>query len=617
VKPFYVKLLGREQRAVYTGVSVKIITGKSFMPINFGRTGRVLLINATERSVSAIETGGDAATFFIGGRGMAGNFLRPFAHLPFDSPQMPLIFMTGPLTGTGAPCSEMLSVMSKSPLTRTVFQFSAGGTFGSELKKSGWDGIILTGKSTSPCGIIIKDSSVTFEQSRFIPEMDVSQRLAFFSTGSAAVTGPAAEYGVLFSSMIFSGDTQQSRGGLGLVMETKNIRYIHVRGSGSVSVHDLEKLTAAGEDILRLVSASPVLTGDHGFSRYGTAALFDLVNSRGMLPCLNFRKTCYDGTDPLNACAYDRLYGTVSYGCTGCDIHCGRRLADGRPEPEYNAMVHLSALTGNTSVERTLLASALCAEKGMDPVSAASTIACYMEITGKSPDECDIVKLLADIALSRGEGELLKSGSLRYAAAASRPELSMSVKGLELPAFDPRGAYGTALSYAVSTRGGCYSDACAISHEILRKPVATDRFTFSGKPRMIRLAEDARSAADSLTVCGNILFAASLEEYARALYAVTGTETTGHDLMLAGERINYNERIMNYICGFTSADDDLPARFFSDPGTPGAGISIPPLDRNKFLEARSTYYRIRGLSADGLPLEKKSLELGLSWTDPD
>lgn len=616
MKHFSVKLLGRERRAVYAGLR-KNHNRENFMPINFGRTGRVLLIDATERSVSAIETGSNAAAFFIGGRGMAGNFLRPFAHLPFDSPQMPLIFMTGPLTGTGTPCSEILSVMSKSPLTRTVFPFSAGGTFGSELKKAGWDGIILTGKSLTPCGIIIEDRAINFGQNHFTPEMNVSQRLACFSTGAAAVTGPAAEHGVLFSSISFSGDTQQGRGGLGLVMETKNIRYIHVRGSGTVNVYDREKLAAAGEDILRLVSASPVLAGEHGFSRYGTGALFDLVNSRRMLPCLNFRTTCYAGTDPLNACAYDRSYATVSHGCAGCDMHCGRKLADGRPVPEYNAMAHLSALTGNSSIERTLLTSALCAEKGMDPVSAASTIACYMEISGKSPDECDIVRLIEDTALSRNEGALLKSGSLRYAAAASKPELSMSVKGLELPAFDPRGAYGTALSYAVSTRGGCYSDACAISHEILRKPVATDRFTFSGKPRMIRLTEDARSATDSLAVCGNIFFAASLEEYARALCAVTGAETTGHDLMLAGERINYNERIMNYLCGFTSADDDLPARFFTDPGTPGAGISMPPIDRNRFLEARGIYYRIRGLSPEGLPLKQKSLELGLSWTDPD
>ena len=189
----------------------------------------------------------------------------------------------------------------------------------------------------------------------------------------------------------------------------------------------------------------------------------------------------------------------------------------------------------------------------------------------------------------------------------------MSVKGLELPAYDPRGAYGMALAYATSTRGGCHLRAYPVSHEILRKPVATDRFSFSGKARIIKLAEDMNAVIDSLTACKFIFFAATLEEYAAAFSAVTGMDITGQDLMKTGERIIYNEKIMNYLNGFRAEDDDLPERFFTQEGSSGAGINIPPLDRNEFLETRKKYYIVRRLSPDGAPLIEKCEELGLEW----
>jgi len=143
--------------------------------------------------------------------------------------------------------------------------------------------------------------------------------------------------------------------------------------------------------------------------------------------------------------------------------------------------------------------------------------------------------------------------------------------------------------------------------------VATDRFSFSGKARIIKIAEDLNAVVDSLTACKFIFFGATLEEYARALYGVTGLSTTGQDLLKTGERINYQERILNARNNFSARDDDLPRRFFQDPGYSGDDMCIAPLDREAFLEARSNYYRIRGLNKDGLPTREKSKELGLEW----
>ena len=169
-----------------------------------------------------------------------------------------------------------------------------------------------------------------------------------------------------------------------------------------------------------------------------------------------------------------------------------------------------------------------------------------------------------------------------------------------------------ALGYVTATRGACHLRAYPISHEILRKPVATDRFSFAGKARIVKIAEDMNAVIDSLTACKFFFFGSSLEEYSSAFSAVTGSETSTQDLLAAGERIYFRERMMNAKCGFTSEDDDLPPRFFAEAGSSGDGIEIPPLNREDFLDARSKYYRIRGLDSNGIPLLNKVEELGLA-----
>jgi aldehyde:ferredoxin oxidoreductase len=276
-------------------------------------------------------------------------------------------------------------------------------------------------------------------------------------------------------------------------------------------------------------------------------------------------------------------------------------------------MSHFHALLENRDMNVVMAANHVCNDLGMDTISAGATLACYAEVLGRSLKPEEIAPLLEDIAYSRGMGNELKMGASRYAAQAGQPDTAMSVKQLELPAYDPRGALGMALGYALSTRGGCHLRAYPISHEILRKPVATDRFTFSGKARIIKIAEDLNAVVDSLTACKFIFFGASLEEYARALYGVTGLTTTGQDLLKTGERIYYRERIMNARNGFSAREDDLPQRFFQDRGYWGDDMRIAPLDRQAFLQARANYYRIRGLSVAGLPTREKCEELGLEW----
>jgi aldehyde:ferredoxin oxidoreductase len=264
-------------------------------------------------------------------------------------------------------------------------------------------------------------------------------------------------------------------------------------------------------------------------------------------------------------------------------------------------------------MELVMEANELCNRYGMDTISAAATLACYRELMGGIDLAGQLLDLLHQIGTGSTQlGRELGKGSRRFARRHGDIQASMSVKGLELPAYDPRGAYGMSLAYALSTRGGCHLRAYPVSHEILRKPVATDRFSYSGKARIIKIAEDQNAVIDSLTACKFIFFAAGLEEYARAYTAVTGVASSAQDLLQAGERIYYQERLMNALNGFTARDDDLPSRFFTEAGSSGGDVEIKPLDRQAFLEVREKYYRIRGLDGQGRPTLEKTRELGLA-----
>jgi aldehyde:ferredoxin oxidoreductase len=235
----------------------------------------------------------------------------------------------------------------------------------------------------------------------------------------------------------------------------------------------------------------------------------------------------------------------------------------------------------------------------MDAVSTAATLSAWGEWRNRFPSGEELPGLISDIAMRKGEGTLLAGGSRRALGVLGRPELSMSVKSLELPACDPRGSYGTALAYCTSNRGGCYLGAYPVSHELLRKPVPTDRFSFSGKARITVIAEDIYAAGDSLAVCRFALLGASLEEYGEMLEAVTGIEYTAGELQQTGARIHLTERFYNAANGFEVKDDRLPERFYREPGSGGNGIEIPPIDIRRFEEELQKYYRIRGLTPEG------------------
>ena len=579
----------------------------------YGWHGKIARVDLTRRSWRTEVPDIDILKKFIGGRGLAGFYIRQKITLDWNHPQMPLMLFTGPLVNTRSPTSGRMTIMSRSPLTGTVGDASVGGSLGFQLKKAGFDGMIISGKANRLCGMEITDNDIRIIDASHLKGREVRAVNALLKNkGATAVIGPAAENGVLFSSIIVDRHYAAGRNGIGLSFAAKNLKYITVKGTQKTSVFDPGALSSAKEDVFRLAAASPVLLGEFGISRFGTGALYDLMDARQMMPTENFQKTRFDRAQKMNAHAFKKKYGPKKTGCRGCHILCKKIAGYRTSMPEFETMSHFSALLGNADIDVVVDANRVCNDMGMDTISAASTLACFSEISKRTLSPKEIVTLLTDIGKKQGMGVELGLGAAKYAKSRGRSDLAMAVKGLELPAYDPRGAYGMALAYAVSSRGGCHLRAYPVSHEILRKPVATDRFSFNEKARMIKIGEDINAVADSLTACKFIFFAASLEEYAKIYAAVTGIKTSAQDLFEVGERICYNERMMNAANGFTERDDDLPFRFFTTAGNQNSSVRIGPIDRDAFLTARSNYYMARKLDEIGMPVSAVAQNLGLA-----
>jgi len=574
-----------------------------------GWSGKILKVDLTDGSYIREEIPHQLLEEYLGGRGLGVRLMRDYFRLdPFD-PAMPLIFSVGPLCGTPAPTAARLSVVSRSPLTGTICDCSAGGRFAWRLKASGLDALFITGKSPSPVALAINGDTVEILSADKLWGRDISTTVAALNDrGSVAAIGPAGENRVLFACIMTSEGNSVGRGGLGAVMGAKNLKAVTINGDLKTETADPELFDKARRDVIRLFKASPVIFGPLGIAEFGTPVLVDLMAQRRMAPTANFQKTYFESSDHYSGPALKAACGAKKDGCYGCPIQCKKSATDGVHLPEYETASHFGALNNIDDLLSIVSSNQICNELGLDTISAAVTLAAWGEIRGCFPTPSEIPELLLSIAERRGDGEQLALGSRRLAEHLGKPELSMSVKSMELPAYDPRGAYGMALAYCTSARGGCHLRAYPISHEILRKPVPTDRFSFSGKARIITIAEDTNATVDSLVACKFAFFGASLEEYAELLTAATGIEYSPQRLKEIGRRICLTERFYNCANGFSRTDDLLPERFFNEAGSSGDGIEIPPLDRQRFEEELDKYYRIRGLNADGCFDDQSFLE---------
>jgi len=572
-----------------------------------GWKNRILRIDLSESRIDSFVPDASLLKNYLGGRGLGAKIVYDNGQVDALAQANLLVFAAGPLTGTTTPASGRVSLSTKSPLTGTIFDSNCGGSFGPELKKAGYDAIIIAGKSPEPVFIEIEDDRVELKAAGALWGKNVKETTNILKDkGSVACIGRAGEKLVLLGSIMSDTVHTFGRGGVGAVMGSKNLKAIVVKGTGSVEIFDRAEFIKQKKAINRLLIASPTI--NKGLSVFGTPFLVKITSWMKILPVANFAEAEPEpdfDLKPFFAKTIAKEYSPRKKACYSCPIACKREDKKGKELPEYETIGLMSANIQNPDYEAVVEANRLCNDYGLDTISVAGALGCYAEIRNKGISAAELLNLTRMIGEKEGFGERLGRGAKLFSASEGCAEKSIQVKGLELPAYDPRGVKGLGFSYATSNRGGCHTRAYLVAPEILRKPKAIDPYTLAGKAGHTKIFQDRFATVDSLVVCKFAFFGAGEEEYANILSAVTGEVYTSEDFMLVGERIWNVERLYNLRAGFSREDDTLPERFFTEK------VNGRVMDREEFLKTLDEYYRMRGWNENGVPTGDKLEVLGI------
>lgn len=608
-----------------------------------GYMGKILDVNLSEGSIKVGKTDMEIAEKYIGGKGYATavlyEILREYSKegiSPKDinplGEENVMVFATGPATGiAGFPSSGRYHVMAlKSPLTNSIASANSGGKWGPYLKFAGFDAVIIRGASPEPVYLEIFDGGAeirtathlwgrtTFDTTKILTEK--------YGKCSVTCIGPAGENGVLFSAIINDNHRAAGRTGVGAIMGSKGLKAIVVGGSNRPEPAEPERYKEVVKKAVEKIKSHPV-TGE-GLPKYGTAVLVNIINNAGIFPTKNWQTGVHPKADAISGETLAEKYLIRNGACWGCQIGCARvtKVDSGAYQikysegPEYESIWAFGGTTGIEELDAVIKANHLCDELGIDTISMGSTLACAMELVEKGyiPEEllegidlrfgnaAAIVEMVWRTAYKSGFGKYLALGSKRLAELFNCPDLSMSVKGLELPAYDPRGAKGIGLNYATANRGGCHVTGYTISPEILGCPEKIDPLSYEGKAQWVKAFQDLTCVVNSTVNCLFTTFALGAEDYAHLLSAVTGRELSTEDIMLIGERIYNLERYIMNLYGFDGKDDVLPRRLLKEPMPEGAAKGeVVDLDRLK-----EEYYKLRGWE-NGKPTKEKLEELGI------
>jgi len=591
--------------------------------MTFGWYGKLLRINLDNKTISQESIDTSILHRWIGGRGLGVALLAREVPPSPDPPgiENKLIFSVGPLTGTGAPGSGRFSLVSRSPLTGTIFDSNAGGLWGIMLKKCGYDALIIEGRSSLPCYLAVIDGQCSIQDAGGLWGLDIpsccSALKAVHGDGvSVASIGPAGENGVLLASVITDDGRSLGRGGLGAVMGAKNLKAVVLMGRQKTGLADQAKYKYMFYEIGKWIKANPITS--QGLPEFGTPVLVNLFNELGALPAYNFQQSYFSGANKISGEAIAESVTVKKTGCRGCPVRCTRvtrgRVGTGHG-PEYETIWSMGPQCGINDLDTIIEANRLCNILGMDTISTGSTLGCAMELAQRGHldiplgfgDREGLLEMIYKMAYRKDAGALMAEGSYRLASGCGQPGYAMQVKKLEIPAYDPRGLQGMGLGFATSNRGACHLRAYMVGTEVLGIPKRTDRFSTGGKAGLTIFNQNVNAAIDSLSVCRFICLAVSEEYWARMLTAVTGISYQPQDLHLIGERIWNLERLYNLKSGFTSSDDRLPQRLTDEPAAEGPSRGhVARLD-----EMLGEYYRFRGWSPDGVPTKSKIARLGL------
>ena len=614
-------------------------------------TRKVLRINLTTGDITTEPLNMEWAQKYLGQRGLATKYLVEEMDPTVDplSPENKLIFATGPLTGTCASTGGRYSVITKGPLTGAIACSNSGGYFGPELKFSGYDMVILEGKSPKPVYLSIfndkvrlRDASKLWGKSVWDTDAAIKAEVQDPLAHVAAI-GVSGEKGVLYSCIVNNLHRAAGRSGVGAVMGSKNLKAIVARGSNGVTVEDPQEFfraTDAGKKVL----AENAVTGE-GLPAFGTQVLMNVINETGAMPTRNCRDVVFEGAHDISAEAMaeprksdGKANLSTNQACFGCTIACGRvstidpthftlegedkeRYKHASGGLEYEAAWALGSATGVNDLDALTYAQFLCNEHGLDPISLGATIAAAMDlyeegvITQETTGGLDLrfgnaealVKACELTGTAEGFGQELGMGSARLCQKYGRPDLSMTVKGQEFPAYDPRGIQGMGLTYATSNRGACHLRSYTVSSEVLGIPEKTDPLVTDGKAALVKAFQDATAAVDSAGICVFTTFAWTMEDIAPQINSACEGDWSVDKLMEVGERIWNMERQFNMAAGIKGDKDTLPQRLLKEAAKTGPAQGLV----NGLDVMLPEYYQLRGWSTDGTPTGETLARLGL------
>ena len=611
--------------------------------------GKILRVNLTTGEVKSEPLKMEWARAYLGSRGLATKYLTSEIDPKVDplSAENKIIWSTGPLTGTMASTGGRYTVVTKGPLTGAIACSNSGGYWGAELKMAGWDMVIFEGKSPKPVYLYVEDDKVELRDAAHLWGRSVWETEGTLKKElqdplvRVSCIGKAGEQQVLFAAVVNDLHRAAGRSGVGAVMGSKNLKAIAVRGTKGVgniaNPKEFMKVTFEKKKVL----ADNAVTGQ-GLPAYGTQVLMNVINEVGALPTRNHRDSQFEGAKDISAEAMaaprktdGKAHLVTNQACFGCTIACGRIskidethfTVENKPQYwgasgglEYEAAWALGAANGVNDLEALQYANLLCNEEGMDPISFGATVGAVMELYEMgvlTKEQLGIeapfgsAKALAYFAeiTAKGEGfgKEIGQGSKRLTAKYGHPDLTMSVKGQEFPAYDARGIQGMGLAYATSNRGACHLRGYTVASEVLGIPVKTDPLTADGKPELVKAFQDATAVFDSAGICIFTSFAWTLSDVQPQVAAACGDEFTMDNLNTIGERIWNMERDFNNKAGFTAKDDMLPNRLLTEGAKSGPAKGLT----SKLGEMLPKYYEARGWDANGQLKPETRQRLGL------
>lgn len=614
----------------------------------YGYAGKILRINLSKNEVKVHSLDRSLILGYLGGRGF--NVRRLYWEVPKNvpplSPSNKLMFATGPLVGIGFPMGARLNVTSKSPQTGILGDSNVGGHFAAEMKYAGFDQIIIEGRSSKPVYIYVDNGNVEVRDAQGIWGLSISEAYQVIRRElrdwrmQIALIGPAAENYVKFSGIFFNVYRPAARTGLGVVMASKNIKAIAVRGDGFIEV-------AKPSDFEKFIEEMEVEIYQH--QQYwprrimGTSRILMAANKLGFLPAFHFTKSVVDDAYMISGERLALEYNVKNRACFSCVIPCSRFFVINcgpfaglyGEGPEYESLAGFTVRIGNNDLDAALKAISMVNELGMDAISTSEVISWAMELHDKgllTKSEIDglelewgnmdsVFKLIEMIAFRRGFGDILADGVAKAAEKLGKgSDLAFHVKGLEMIQADPRGLKGYGLGFAVSTRGADHlrsepfielSDDPKIGEMLFGEPESTLRLGTRGKGKLVAYFENWCAVIDSLEVCKNIaenMMLLTFDKISKLMSIVIGLDLTVNDVTRIGERIVNIERAYIVREGIRRSDDMLPKRFIEESikNGPSAGSKI---NLNQML---NEYYLTRGWNRNGIPTEEKLRELGLN-----